>query len=182
MEPRHNFDLVFLIMLSYILVVAAFAERRPKKRPWAAAAALALAVLGTAPHYLSFYRVVRYKETSYRRILSVLERSRVQALATDFIIAYPIYFLSGRTIKVSDTLGPFTVHDFYPALSGEVDALPADRKAYLFFSERAPNRPWHKEATEIVFRRTLADLTAAGISYRTHKLGDYIIVIPRRRG
>jgi len=181
MEPRHNFDLVFVIILSYLLVFSTLFRRWPGKRRGIAAAALVALFLGTVPHYLAFYRVVRYKETSYRKILSVLERGRVQALTTDFIIAYPLYFLSGRTIRVSDSLGPFTVHDFYPGMSGEVDALPADRKAYLFYSERAPDRPWHKAATEIVFRRTVSELAAAGISYRTHKLGDYIIVIPRRR-
>jgi len=51
----------------------------------------------------------------------------------------------------------------------------------MFFSERAPNRPWHKLATEIFLRRTLNELAEAGITYRTHKLRDYIIIVPRRR-
>ncbi|MGD0782028.1 MAG: hypothetical protein ABSA30_04110, partial [Candidatus Aminicenantales bacterium] len=181
LEPRHNFDLVFLIILCYLLVFSTLIRWRPRLGRWPAAAAIGLAVLATVPHYVTYSEVVRDKETSYRKILSVLERSRVRYLTTDFIVAYPIYFQSGRTIRVSDSLGPFTVHDFYQEMTAEVDAAPPDGKAYLFFSERAPNRPWHKQRTAIIFRRTLNELTSAGITFRTHKLRDYIIVIPRRR-
>ena len=66
-------------------------------------------------------------------------------------------------------------------MTAEVDAAPLDAKAYIFMSERGPDRPRHKADTEVVFRRTLNELAAAGISYRTHKLRDYVIVIPRRR-
>jgi hypothetical protein len=180
-EPRHNFDLVFLIILSYLLVFSALLRRRPRLGRWPAAAAIGLAILATIPHYVTFYEVVRDKETAYRKILSILERSRVRYLTTDFIVAYPIYFLSGRTIRVTDSLGPFRVLDFFPDMRAEVDAVPPDRKAYMFFSERAPNRPWHKGRTEVIFRRTLKDLDAAGITYRTHELRDYVIIIPRRR-
>jgi len=180
-EPRHNFDLVFLIILSYLLVFSALLRRHPRLGRWPAAAAIGLAVLTTIPHYVTFFEVVRDKEMSYRKILFVLEKSHVRYLTTDFIVAYPIYFLSGRTIRVSDSLGPYTVHDFYREMTAEVDAAAPDGKAYMFFSERAPNRPWHKLATEIFLRRTLNELAEAGITYRTHKLRDYIIIVPRRR-
>ena len=143
--------------------------------------AFVLVILAAIPHSYTSYEVVRDKDASYHRILSILETSKVRYLTTDFIVAYPIYFLSGRTIEVSDSLGPFTVHDFYREMTAEVDSAPADAKAYMFFSERAPNRPWHKEATRITFRRTVNELTSAGISFRTRKLRDYIIIIPRRR-
>jgi hypothetical protein len=179
-EPRHNFDLVFLIILCYLLVFSTLA-RLPRVRSRATAVVLALAVIVALPHILTYNRVVQDKERAYRGILSILEKNRVRYLTTDFIVAYPIYFLSERTIRVSDSLGPLTFHDFYPDMSAEVDAASPYGKAYMFFSERAPNRPWHKDATEIVFRRTLNELSTNGISFRTHKLRDYVIIIPRRR-
>ncbi len=179
-EPRHNFDLVFLIILGYLLVFSKLA--RPLRiRSLMTAAVLALAVIAALPHVLTFDRLVRDKERAYHGLLSILEKGRVRYLTTDFIVAYPIYFLSGRTILVSDSLGPLTLHNFYRDMRDEVDAVPPGGKAYMFFSERAPNRPWHKEATRILFRRTLNELAADGITFRTHKLGSYILVIPRRR-
>jgi hypothetical protein len=180
-EPRHNFDLVFLIILSYLLVLSAL-MRRPGRRRWLAPAAVGLTLLMTAPHYVTFYEAVRDKDASYQKILYHLERGHIRYLTTDFIVSYPIYFLSGRKIHVSDSLGPFTVRDFYPGMRAEVDAVPPDQKAYMFFSQRAPNRPWHKQATSIIFRRTMNELAHEGITFRTHLLRDYIIVIPRRRG
>ncbi len=179
-EPRHNFDLVFLIVLCYLLVFSTLA-RLPRVRSRATAAIMVLAVIAALPHVLTFDRVIRDKERAYRGILSILEKSHVRYLTTDFIVAYPIYFLSGRTIHVTDSLGPFTVSDFYQDMRAEVDAVPLDGKAYMFFSERSPSRPRHKEATEILMRRTLNELAADGITFRTHQLRDYVIIIPRRR-
>jgi hypothetical protein len=200
-EPRHNFDLVFLIILCYLLVFSTAAgalgfargsasaakarpltlARLPRVRSRATAALLALSVIVALPHVVTYDRLVRDKEKAYHSILSILEKSRVRYLTTDFIVAYPIYFLSGRTIRVTDSLGPLTLRAFYPDMRAEIDAAPPDDKAYMFFSERAPNRPWHKEVTRIIFRRTINELTTVGITFRTHKLRDYVIIIPRRR-
>ncbi len=179
-EPRHNFDLLFLILLSYILFFSALL-RRERIRSWGIAAGLAAALAATIPHYGTFLEVVRDKEAAYGEILSVLRTNQVRYLTTDFIVAYPIYFLSGRKIRVTDSLGPFTVRDFFPNLRAEVDAVPPDRKAYLFFRPGASDRPWHKDATRVVFQRTIESLDREGISYRMVKLRDYVIVVPQRR-
>jgi hypothetical protein len=181
-EPRHNFDLVFLILLCYMIVFSRIGALRVRSFfSWRTAVVFVLAAAATVPHYGTFFKVVRGKDAAYNRIVDFLTLKGVRYLTTDFIVAYPIFFLSGRRIRVTDSLGPFWVLDFYPNLRSEVDAVPADGKAYMFFSERAFNRPWHKDATEIIFRETLKSLTALGISFRTYKLGDYVIVIPRKR-
>jgi hypothetical protein len=179
-EPRHNFDLAFLIMLSYFIVFSRII-RIDKIRSWKSAVVFGLAVIAAIPHVATFFQVVRGKDAAYYNILRKLDGRGVRYLTTDFIVAYPIYFLSGRKIHVTDSLGPFMVRDFFPAMRVEVDAVPPDQKAYIFLSEEAANRPVHKINTRYIYAETVDMLRREGILFRTYKLHDYIILIPRRR-
>jgi len=180
-EPRHNFDLAFLIMLSYFIVFSRVI-RIGKIRSWKSAVVFVLAVLAAIPHVATFFQVVRGKDAAYYNILRKLDARGVRYLTTDFILAYPIYFLSGRKIHVTDSLGPFMVRDFFPAMRIEVDAVPPDQKAYLFMSEEGPNGPVHKIRTRAIFGETIDNFRREGILYRTYKFHDYVLIIPRRRG
>ncbi len=176
-EPRHNFELMFLVMASYLLVSSCWLKPRALKS-WKTIAAAVLFLAMTAPHAFYFYKNAAAKDASYRELMAVLSQNKVRALAADFNIAYSVYFLSGRRVLVSDSLGPFSVPDFYPELRGRVDKLPAEKKAYVFYSASYPARPWHRQATEVVRTRLLDRLRKDGIACKIIRLKDYLVVIP----
>jgi hypothetical protein len=181
-EPRHNLDAVFLVILSYCIVFSYVPFLRVKNFFSLKTLALTLLFLAfTLPHYQVFLKQARHKEMAYKDLLAVLSKNRVKYLATDFIIAYPVHFLSSRRILVSDSIGPFTIRNFYPEMRARVDAIPADQKSYLFFSENYPQREWHKQATYIVRETLRKRLEESGILFRVHKLQDFTVFIPSHR-
>ncbi len=176
-EPRHNFDLMFLIMASYLIVFSRLHKGMPLKS-WKAVVVVLLLLVLAIPHTYYFWQNARHKDASYSELMSALSQNQVKYLATDFIIAYCVYYLSQREILVSDSLGPFTVKNFYPGMRDLVDGIPQDHKAYLFFGESYPSRPWHKRATEVIKIRTLERLKKAGVSVRIVRLKDYLLIVP----
>jgi hypothetical protein len=179
-EPRHNFDLVLLIILSY-LFIADMVARRWRIRRGVFAAVLLIFAIFTVPHYDAFLRNVLDKESSYRSLLTALHRYRVHYVTTDFILAYPIYFLSGRTIIATDSLGPFTVMNFYPQLRDLVDRQPLEGKTYIFYAKTYPLRPQDKYLTWLIKTRILKHLQEAGLPYHLVNLKDYVLIIPRAK-
>ncbi len=177
-EPRHNFDLVLLVILSYFFI-ADMVARRWRIRRGLLAAVLLIFALFTVPHYDAFLRNVLDKETSYRSLLAVLHRYRVHYVTTDFTLAYPIYFLSGRKIIATDSLGPFTVANFYPGLRALVDRQPLDGKTYIFYANTYPLGPQDKFFAGLSKARILKHLQEAGRPYHLLKLKDYVLIIPR---
>ena len=176
-EPRHNIDLAVLVMMAYLRVFSAF--YKIKKAAFAKAFLLVAFLLTlTFPHYQGYLKSACFKESSYREILAVLEENRVRYLSTDFIIAYPIYFLSERRIKVSDSLGPVTIPFFYPDLKAYVDKIPDTHKAYLFFSDDHPREEGHKRITNFKKMRLLIYLQREKVKYKAVKLKYYTIIIP----
>jgi hypothetical protein len=180
LEPRHNFDLVFVLILSYIFAFSSLFKTR-KKMPLKAALTLFLLLLFTFPHYFHFLKMTRHKNDSYHEVLSVLSENRVKYLATDFIIAYIFHFLSHRRTLVSDSLGPLTIPLFYPEMREKVDKIPGTRKAYLLFSPTYPARQWHKDRTKRIKKKTLKNLKKENCKYRTYKFKDYLLIIPSQK-
>jgi len=176
-EPRHNLDLMFLVMASYLLVWSRLFEAVPLKS-WKTIAAAVLFLAMTAPHALYFFKNATSKEASYRELMAALNQNKVRVLTADFNIAYSVYYLSRRKILVSDSLGPFSVPDFYPELRARVDKVPAEKKAYVFYSEAYPLRPWFQQASIVVKMRLLERFWKDGILYKTIKLKDFIVFIP----
>ena len=180
LEPRHNFDLLFLVILSVAAVAAAIAKAG-RGLVWKAAAATVLLVIFTFPHYLTYLRNARHKAVSYAELMTVLEEEKVKALASDFIIIYPVYFLSGRRILVSDTIGPFWVRNFYPEMRRTVDSLPLERQAFVFYADDYPRRDWHVKATHVIKARLLERLEKAGFAARTRRMKDFVLILPVRK-
>lgn len=176
-EPRHNIDMAFLLIMSYLFVFSTFFKVK-KILSFKALLIFLFLLLFALPHYYYFLITTHLKEHSYREILSVLVKNRVKYLATDFIIAYPIYFLTNRQIVVSDSLGPLTIRFFYPELKARVDKIRWDQKAYLIFSENYPRSESHKRETAVIKIGLLHRLKKQGIKYKIFKLKYYIIVIP----
>lgn len=177
LEPRHNLDLLFLILFSYVFVLSALV--RALKLSWKSLlpAGLVLAVLA-APSYLGYLRMVRLKQADYALILNTLRENGIKTLATDFIITYPLWWLSGRTLDVADSLGPTKMYHFYPERREMVDAVPLDRKAYLFFQRRYYRGSRHRNVTIILRENLLEELAEKSIPYRTIDLKRYEIIVP----
>jgi len=176
-EPRHNIDLAICVMMSYLFVFS----RVYKIKKFVSFKSLLLFLLLLAfslPHYHYFLKTVKFKETSHREILSVLDRNGVRYLTTDWVIAYSIYLLSDRRIKVSDSLGPVTIPFFYPKLKAYVDKVPETHKAYLFFSDNYAREESHKKITRFKKTRTLDHLNRLNIERSVIKLEFYTIIIP----
>jgi len=204
LEPRHNFDLLLLVILAYFITLNSFFTSRLQlplklKRIWLAPDShpalsflkkrapsflliilISILFLFTLPHYYYYYEMTRHKEILYEELLTNLKKHQVRYLATDFIIAYPIHFLSGRKILVSDSLGPLTIPQFFPDMRALVDKIPPEKKAYLFFAEEYPSRPWHKKATAVIKTRLLNDFQKRSIAYRIIKIRYFILVLPRK--
>ena len=177
LEPRHNLDLLVLILLSYAFVLSALV--RAFKLPWKSLvpAGLVLAVLA-APSYLGYLRMVRLKQADYALILNTLRDNGIKTLATDFIITYPLWWLSGRTLDVADSLGPTKMYHFYPERRAHVDAVPLDQKAYLFFQRRYYRGSRHRNVTIILRENLLKELADKGVPYEVIDLKRYEIIVP----
>jgi len=177
MEPRHNWDLTILVILAYLFVFSEFAKIE-KILSWRSAAVLAFVLLLSVPHFTLFLKMTHFKEKSYAEILGVLREQRVKYVNTDFIIAYPIYFLSDRRIAVTDSIGPVTIRFFYPWLRKDLERIDWRRTAYLFFGKNYYREPWHIAWTDFLLIRTQQRLEAAGTNYRVVPLEYYTFVIP----
>ena len=204
LEPRHNFDLLLLVILAYFISLNSFFTYRlqlpPKLKKIGPAphsypasfflkkkAAILLLIiflsilfLFTLPHYYYYFKMTQHKEILYEELLATLRKYQIRYLATDFIIAYPIHFLSGRKILVSDSIGPLTIPQFFPAMRATVDKIPPEKKAFLFFAEEYPSRPWHKKATSVIKTRLLNDFQKRGVAYRIIKIRYFVLVLPRK--
>jgi hypothetical protein len=176
-EPRHNIDLAVLVLMSYFFVFS----RLYKIKKFISVKTItlfAILMAFTLPHYHYFLKAVKFKETSHREILEVLDRNGVKYLTTDWVIAYSIYLLSDRRVKVSDSLGPVSIPFFFPKLRAQVDRVPESHKAYLFFSEKYPHTEDHKKITRFKKTRILDQLNRKDIPRRVVKLEYYTIIIP----
>ncbi|MDD8025184.1 MAG: hypothetical protein PHI34_01630 [Acidobacteriota bacterium] len=176
-EPRHNMDLALLLVWACFFVLDALFKLRPPSRAGATAVVLLLMLLA-APQLSYFHKNARFKAISYARILPVLEARGVTDVATDFTLAHCLYFLSGRTIRASDSIGPVTVRYFLPELSRAVDALPPERKAYLLYTPLHPQTAVMRARTPLIRARIIEDLRKRGILFRIEDLKYYEIVIP----
>jgi len=204
LEPRHNFDLLLLVILAYFITLNFFFTYRlqlspklikigpapnshpalsfPKKKALSFLLIIFVSILllFTLPHYYYYFKMTQHKEILYEELLATLRKYQVRYLATDFIIAYPIHFLSGRKILVSDSIGPLTIPQFFPAMRTTVDKIPPEKKAFLFFAEEYPSRPWHRKATSVIKTRLLNDFQKRGVAYRIIKIRYFILVLPRK--
>ena len=177
LEPRHSLDLLLLIMMSYYFTFAPLFKARKLLTLKTAAVALVLLAF-TVPHYYFFLKNTVDKERSYRELMTALRENKVKYLLTDFNIAYPVYFLSHRKIIVSDNIGPLTLSFFYAELKSRVESVPETEKAFLFYSDSAGNRPWHKRITQRLKTRTMDRLKQEKVEFRLIKLKDYILIVP----
>ena len=176
-EPRHNMDLVFLLLMSCVIVASEFLRIR-KLFSWKSLAVVALCLLFTAPHYFTFLRIAAFKHHSYQVLLPVIRAHGIKYLSTDFSVAYVIYFLSQRKVMVSDTIGDNSVEFFYPQMRKEVDGVPAERQAYLFFSGWYPRSTGrHKTSLERI-RYIRHKLDSLGMNYKIIRLKYYLLIIP----
>jgi hypothetical protein len=176
-EPRHNIDLAVCVLMSYHFVFSRV-YRIKKLLSFKSLVLFLLLMAFTLPHYHYFLKAVKFKDTSHREILSVLDRNGVKYLTTDWVIAYSIYLLSERRIKVSDSLGPVSIPFFFPKLRAQVDRVPESHKAYLFFSEQYPHTEDHKKITQFKKTHILDQLNRKEIPRRVIKLEYYTIIIP----
>ncbi|MDH4196350.1 MAG: hypothetical protein OEW05_02980 [Candidatus Aminicenantes bacterium] len=179
-EPRHNFELAFLIMTSYALVLSIVWKISRQALRTAVAAGLAVFFLaGTLPHGFYYLKMARHKQRTYAELMGALRSEKVRYLATDFSVAYIVYFLSNRKVKVSSSIGPLTLRMFYRPVSDVVDKVPREDKGFLFFGENYYTRPWHKEMTRNKLVTLLNNLKSSGTPFKVLKLEDYTLVIPR---
>jgi hypothetical protein len=139
-----------------------------------------LCLLFTAPHYFTFLRVANFKQHSYQVLLPVIRTHGIKYLSTDFSIAYVIYFLAQRKVMVSDTMGDNTVEVFYPRMRNEVDRVPPESQAYLFFSGLYPRSTGrHKTSLERI-RYIRQKLDRLGKKYGIVRLKYYLLIIPEQ--
>lgn len=184
LEPRHNFDLVITIILAYFISLQPLGSilKNLLSKKWMPLFSICLILiifLATIPHYYFYFKMAQHKEELYKELMTVLRKNKVRYLATDFILAYPIHFLAQRKILVSDSLGPLTIPQFFPDMRAQVDKIPIEKKAYLFFADEYPARPWHKKATAVIKTRLLRNLKEAGFSFRTIKVKYLVLILPQ---
>jgi len=178
MAPRRNLDITFLIIISFLLFFSSFLKVK-RLNSFKSLAVILLLFIFTIPHYHTFLKGVIFKERSYHEILTVLEENGVKYLTTDFIIAYPLYFLSDKEITVTASLGPLKIWHFLPELRKTVDRLPIDEKAYLLFSDNTKRKRRHVQRTKVIRRELLRELRQKKIKFRICKLEYYTIIIPK---
>lgn len=176
-EPRHNWDLAFCLILAYLIVFSELVKVK-KALSFRTAGIVLLLTVFTVPHYVMLLKIASLKEHSYMEILDVLRKERVKFVNTDFIIAYPIYYLSNRRIGVTDSLGPVTIRFFYPWMREDLEKMNWKRMAYLFFGKYHYRDAWHIDWTNYLYIRTIQRLEKAGVPYRVVYLDYYTIVIP----
>lgn len=184
LEPRHNFDLVMAIIWSYLIFLHSLRNigKISISKIMIVLTSIFLVLitsLATIPHYYFYFQMTKHKEGLYKELMGVLRKNRVHYLSTDFILAYPIHFLAKRRILVSDSLGPLTISQFFPDMRAEVDKIPLGKKAYLFFADEYPSRPWHKKATAVIKTRLLSNLRKAGIPFQTIKVRYLLLILPK---
>jgi hypothetical protein len=180
LEPRHNFDAVVLIVLSFFLTGGAVLRIRTILS-WKGILAIILGLAIATPHFLAYYDQAVVKDRAYHELLSVLYRNQAKVVDTDFILAYCIYFLSDRRILATDAIGPFQVKDFYPQMRKTIEGMALDRKTYIFYTDRYPQAKWHRKQTKSLQARILNRLGQAGIQYKIVELADYVLIIPHRQ-
>ncbi|MGQ9472261.1 MAG: hypothetical protein ACUVR0_11315 [Candidatus Aminicenantales bacterium] len=96
-EPRHNFDLLFLSMMSYLIALSRLLKGTPI-RSWKIIVVMLFLLALCFLHGYYFWQNAQLKDASYAELMSVLSENRVKSLTTDFIIAYAsIIFLRGKT-------------------------------------------------------------------------------------
>jgi hypothetical protein len=122
--------------------------------------------------------MARLKQADYALILETLRSRGIKTLATDFIITYPLWWLSGRTLEIADSLGPTKMYHFYPDRRARVDAVPLDKKAYLFFQRRYYRGSRHRNVTIILRENLLKELAEKGVPYEVIDLKRYEIIAP----
>lgn len=146
--PRHQ----AVLWLSAALWLGWMATRVPRRAaPYAAAAFagfLALNALGTAAHAREGVRVAPLVEG--------LRARGLDAIYTDYFVAYPVIFLSRETILASPAAGPVNV-DRRPAYSAAVARAP--RVAYVFARDSRAGRVFvaEMERTGRAMRRDAVD-------------------------
>lgn len=177
-EPRHNLDLALLIVWASFFVLEALFRIKPPSRGAAAAIVLGLMLLA-APQSFYFHKNARFKAISYDRILATLETRGVTAVSTDFGLAHCLYFLSGRTIRASDSTGPVSVRFFLQDLVGDVDALPPERKAYVLYTPLFPQTAVMRTRSPLIRERIVRELGERNVPFRAFDLKYYEIIIPR---
>jgi len=177
-EPRHNMDLALLIVWASFFVLEELFRLKPPSRAAAAAMVLALMLLAT-PQIFYFHKNARFKAISYARILATLETRGVTDVGTDFGLAHCLYFLSGRSIRASDSTGPVSVRFFLPELVRDVDALPPERKAYVLYTPLFPQTAVMRTRSPLIRERIVRELAERNVSFRTFDLKYYEIIIPR---
>ncbi len=177
-EPRHNFDLLILVLLAYAKVFSRLAGlfRRMSFRT-VAAAGLLLAL--AAPHYAFFLKMARRKNACYRALMATLTDKKVKYLTGDFGIVYVVHFLSDRQILVSDSIGPMTVPYFYPGMRDLVDRAPEDEKAIFIFSRQYTLSAWRGWKTVPLRKKIEEDIRTRKIRYQSFRTDDYLLLIPR---
>jgi len=180
-EPRHNFDLLFLIIFSYFFFCPLL--RLKKFLSLKAVLSCLLLLAFASPHYISFLRMARHRQRSYASLMRVLDKNGVRYLAADFGIAYTVHFLSGRKILVSDSLGPLTMQNFWkysPEMIARVDQAPLVEKAYLFEAENIPSKIGHKTGTAKIKNQVLLSLKKNDYGHKTIRLTDFTLIIPTK--
>jgi len=139
-----------------------------------------LLVILSFPHLYYYYLQTDFKQHSYQTIIKCLAEHKIKYLTTDFIIAYPLYFLAKRKIQVSNSLGPLTVRFFFPKMDRLVDNIPLDAKAYLFFSNNYWRERWHINLTAKKRKETINSLRSARIPYKIINLNKYWLIVPKK--
>lgn len=177
LEPRHNLDLIFMVLFAYGFVFSAVVRKWKLSLKALVPIGLILAGLSIPP-YSMYLRMVRLKQTDYALILNTLKDHGIRTLATDFIITYPLWWLSGRTLDVADSLGPTKMYHFYPDRRARVDAVPIDQKAYLFFKRAYYRGSRHRNVTQILRKNLIDELTAKAVPYKVIDLQRYEIIVP----
>lgn len=180
-EPRHNFDLLILILLAYAKVLSRFAglfRRRTFRTVAAAALLLALA----APHYAFFLKMARRKNAYYHRLMATLADKNVKYLTGDFGIVYIVHFLSDGRILVSDSIGPMTVPCFYPGMRELVDRAPETERAVFIFSRKYTLSLWRGWKTVPLRKKIDEDIRKRHLRYERIRTDDYLLLVPKPAG
>jgi len=177
-EPRHNIDMAFWVVMGYLLASSALVPPR-KLFSFRFIVLLIFFFAMSIPHYTYYLKIAQFKKESYQEIIPLLKSKGVRYLATDFSIAYPIYFLTNQRVEVTDSLGPVTASFFYPWLKEKVDKISWKKKAYLFFGDNYYRRSWHKAWTHDIQKRILTHLKNENVPYTIHRLSYYTVIIPK---
>ncbi len=177
-EPRHNFDLLILVLLAYAKVFSRFAGLI-RRRPIRAFVTVGLLLALAAPHYAYLLKMARRKNAYYHQLMETLESRQVKYLTGDFGIVYIVHFLSDRRILVSDSIGPMTVPYFYPGMRDLVDRAPEEEKAVFIFSKQYTLSSWRGWKTGPLRRKIVEDVRAHKVRYERFQTDDYLLLVPK---